>query len=121
MDRRQRRRLWHDAAAHRGAIAAPGTTVVVTAGGLDRPYPSAHAALFERVVEGGGLLVSQYPLGAAPISVRFRHRSALLAALSTAVVVVEAAARSSALSAVHAAQAIARPVFAAPGPVTSTC
>ena len=118
-----------DAAAHRGAIAAgdggansaEGPTVVVTSGGLDRPYPSAHAALFERIVNDGGLLVSQAALGAAPSNVRFRRRTALMVALSAGAVVVEAAARSSALSAVHAAQAIGRPVFAIPGPVTSAC
>ncbi len=59
-----------DACAHRGALAADGATVLVSAGGLDRPYPSAHRNLFERVRETG-LLVSESPPGAAPQKHRF--------------------------------------------------
>jgi DNA processing protein len=52
-----------DAAAHRGAIAVDGPTVLVAAGGLDRPYPSGNRTIFERTAEVG-LLVSEYPPGA---------------------------------------------------------
>ena len=62
-----------DAAAHRGALAAEGSTVVVSAGGLDRPYPSANARLFERAAERG-LLVSERPPGSAPHRQRFLTR-----------------------------------------------
>ena len=71
-----------DAAAHRGALAADGPTVLVSAGGLDRPYPSAHRNLFDRVRETG-LLVSESPPGAAPQKHRFsvpepRYRCSVL-------------------------------------------
>ena len=59
-----------DAAAHRGALAAGGPTVVVLACGVDRPYPAGHATLFDRVLQDG-LLVSEWPPGCAPL----RHRS----------------------------------------------
>ena len=84
-----------DAAAHRGALAADAATVAVLACGVDRPYPAAHGALFHRIAESG-LLVSEWPPGAAPHRHRFLVRNRLIAALTRGTVVVEAAARSGA-------------------------
>lgn len=109
-----------DGAAHRAAIAArPGGTIAVLAGGLDRPYPAGHANLFERIIEGGGALVSQLPLGAAPTKWRFLQRNRILAALTGATVVVEAGWRSGSLNVAANAQMLRRPVGAVPGPITS--
>ncbi len=107
-----------DAAAHRAALAAHGTTVLVSAGGLDRPYPPGNAQLFEAVA-ADGLLISESPPGCAPQRRRFLTRNRLIAALSTGVVVVEAAARSGATNTATHAAALGRPVMAVPGPVTS--
>jgi DNA processing protein len=107
-----------DAAAHRSALAAGGVTVVVSAGGLDRPYPSGNATLFERAAEAG-LLVSESPPGCAPQRRRFLTRNRLIAALSTGVVVVEAAARSGATNTAGHCRALGRTLMAVPGPVTS--
>lgn len=107
-----------DAAAHRAALAAHGTTVLVSAGGLDRPYPPGNAALFEAVA-ADGLLISESPPGCVPQRRRFLTRNRLIAALSTGVVVVEAAARSGATNTATHAAALGRPVMAVPGPVTS--
>lgn len=107
-----------DAAAHRAALAAGGTTVLVSAGGLDRPYPAGNAALFERVADTG-LLVSESPPGCAPQRRRFLTRNRLIAALSTGTVVVEAAARSGAANTAKHAVVLQRPLMAVPGPVTS--
>ncbi len=108
-----------DAAAHRGAVVAGGATVVVLAGGVDRPYPAGNAQLLRRVVETGGAVVSEVPPGAVPSRVRFLQRNRLIAAASRATVVVEAAWRSGALSTAAHATALLRPVGAVPGPVTS--
>ena len=62
-----------DAAAHRGALAGSGLTAAILACGVDRPYPSAHASLFERIAEEG-LLVSEWPPGAEPHRHRFLQR-----------------------------------------------
>jgi DNA processing protein len=107
-----------DAAAHRGALAADGECVLVSAGGLDRPYPSGNAALFESVARRG-LLVSERPPGSAPHRQRFLSRNRLIAALGSATLVVEAAARSGALNSAGYARDLGRPVLAVPGPVTS--
>lgn len=107
-----------DAAAHRGALAADGSSVLVSAGGLDRPYPSAHRNLYDRTAERG-LLVSERPPGSAPHRQRFLSRNRLIAALGTATLVVEAAHRSGALNTAGYARDLGRPVLAIPGPVTS--
>lgn len=107
-----------DACAHRAALGSGGSTVIVSAGGLDRPYPQGNAELFEAAAVGG-LLVSESPPGAAPQRRRFLSRNRLIAALSTGTVVVEAAARSGALSTAGHCERLGRPVMAVPGPITS--
>ncbi len=107
-----------DAAAHRGALAADAPTVAVLACGVDRPYPAAHGALFHRIAESG-LLVSEWPPGAAPHKHRFLVRNRLIAALTRGTVVVEAAARSGAQATARRAHRLGRQVMAVPGPVTS--
>ncbi|WP_432458065.1 DNA-processing protein DprA [Cellulomonas iranensis] len=108
-----------DAAAHRGALLAGGGTVAVLAGGVDRAYPVGNARLLEEIVVSGGAVVSEVPPGAAPTRSRFLQRNRLIAALSCATVVVEAAWRSGAASTAHHAARLLRPVGAVPGAVTS--
>ncbi len=107
-----------DAAAHRAALAGDGASVAVLAGGLDRPYPVGNARLLA-AVGAGGALVAEVPPGAAPTRSRFLLRNRLIAALSGATVVVEAAWRSGALSTAGHAVELLRPVGAVPGPVTA--
>ncbi|MEA2214658.1 MAG: processing protein [Solirubrobacteraceae bacterium] len=107
-----------DAAAHRGALAAPGPTVAVLACGVDVAYPRSHDALLARIASEG-LVVSEAPPGGLPLRRRFLVRNRLIAALSSGSVVVEAGVRSGALSTSRHARRIGRPVMAVPGPVTS--
>ncbi len=107
-----------DAAAHRAALANGSATIAFQAGGVDRFYPVAHTDLLGRVCESGAV-VSEAPPGSAPMRQRFLMRNRLIAALSTAVVVVEASWRSGALSTARHAADLMRPVGAVPGPVTS--
>jgi DNA processing protein len=107
-----------DAAAHRGALAAGAPTIAVLACGIDRVYPAAHGALFHRIAEEG-LLVSEWPPGAAPHKHRFLVRNRLIAGLTRGTVVVEAAARSGAQATARRAGRLGRPVMVVPGPVTS--
>jgi len=108
-----------DAAAHRGALAAGGTTVAVLACGVDVTYPRGQAALLERVAGGEGVVVSELPPGSTPTRPRFLMRNRVIAALSVGTVVVEAATRSGALNTAASAAALGRFVMAVPGPVTS--
>ena len=107
-----------DSAAHRGVLAADGESVLVSAGGLDRPYPAGHAALYHRTAEQG-LLVSERPPGSAPHRQRFLSRNRLIAAFGAATLVVEAGHRSGALNTARHARELGRPVLAVPGSVTS--
>jgi DNA processing protein len=107
-----------DAAAHRGALAAKGPTVVVLAGGPDVLYPRSHAAMLGAIVDSG-LVVSEVPPGFASMRSRFLSRNRLVAALTRGTVLVEAGARSGALNTAAHAIALRRPVGVVPGPVTS--
>ncbi|AWH95675.1 DNA-processing protein DprA [Dietzia psychralcaliphila] len=107
-----------DAAAHRAVLGAGGTTIAVLAGGVDRLYPRGNEGLLSAVAESGAV-VSDQPPGTGVTRYRFLDRNRLIAALSRATVVVEAAARSGALSTAAWATVLDRPVGAVPGPVTS--
>lgn len=107
-----------DAAAHRGALAAEGTTIAVLASGIDRLYPAGHGGLLENVASTG-LLVSEAAPGCSPTRLRFLVRNRLIAALSRGTVVVEAALRSGSLNTARWARDLGRPLMGVPGPVTS--
>lgn len=108
-----------DAAAHRGAIGANGRTWAVLAGGVDSPYPAAHARLAAEVMRSGAL-ISELPPGERPSRHAFLARNRLIAALSQVVVVVEAALRSGAKNTATWAAVLGRQVAAVPGPITSS-
>jgi DNA processing protein len=107
-----------DGAAHRGALAADGSTVAVQACGLDRPYPAGHAGLLDRMAQRGAV-ISEYPPGIRPAKHRFLVRNGIIAALSAGTVVIEAGARSGARRTAGLAGVLGRVVMAVPGPVTS--
>ena len=108
-----------DAAAHRGALVGGGVTVAVMGTGVDIVYPAAHGKLAEEIVAAGGALVSQFPDGTAPRRHNFPARNWTMAALSEAVVVVEAAEGSGALITAEAALELNKEVLAVPGSVFS--
>ena len=107
-----------DAAAHRGALATGATTIAVLAGGVERPYPSSHAALIARIVEVGAV-ISEVAPGSAPTKTRFLQRNRMIATMSRGTVVVEAGLRSGSLNTARTAAAHGRVVAMVPGPVTS--
>jgi DNA processing protein len=103
-----------DAAAHVGALRT-GVTIAAVAGGLDRPYPRENAGLQRRIIEEGGAVVSEAPLGTAPMARHFPRRNRIVAGLSLGVVVVEAAAQSGTLITARLAVEAGRELFAVPG------
>jgi DNA processing protein len=107
-----------DSAAHQAALAGDGHTVAVLACGVDKPYPIANSALFERIADDG-LLISEWPPGAEPLRHRFLIRNRVIAAATAGTVVVEAAARSGAMQTMSRVFALRRPGMVVPGPVTS--
>lgn len=103
-----------DAAAHRGALEAGVATVVVHGTSLRDLYPPRHRTLFTQILEAGGAWLSETPIGAPALGFRFLKRNRLIAALVELVVVVQAPARSGALSTARFARALDRPVLAVP-------
>jgi DNA processing protein len=107
-----------DTAAHTGALAACGSTVGVLATGVDRIYPARNQALYQRIA-GDGCLLSEMPLGTAPEGGLFPRRNRIISGLATAVLVVEAAARSGSLVTARCALDQGRQVMAVPGSIHS--
>ena len=103
-----------DAAAHRGALAAGGRTLVVAGTGLGAPYPRGHRALFRRI-ERDGAVVSEYAPTFPGSRWSFLERNRIIAGFAEAVVVVEAPPRSGALSTARFALKCGKKVLTVPG------
>lgn len=107
-----------DAAAHEGALASgrSHSTIAVLANGLDQVYPVRHRALAQRMLETGGLLLSEQEAGVRPYPSYFLERNRIISGLSLCTIVVQAALRSGALSTARSALEQGRDVMAVPGP-----
>ena len=109
-----------DAAAHRGALAGPGSTIAVVGSGVDVVYPSEHAALADRIAgAAGSAVVSELPPGTPPLPHHFPRRNRLISGISRGVVIVEATFRSGSLITARCAAEQGRDVMAVPGNVLS--
>ncbi len=104
-----------DAAAHKGALRANGTTVGVLACGLDRVYPSEHVGLAKEMLGRRGALMSEYPVGSVTLPYRFLERNRIVSGLSKGIVVIEAPEQSGALATARFALDQNRDVFVVPG------
>jgi DNA processing protein len=107
-----------DAFAHQASVEQNLQTIAVMAGGLDRKYPRANFALFEKI-KSQGALVSELPPGVAPTRWRFLQRNRLIAALTRTTVVVEAGVRSGSIRTANNALELDRELYAVPGSVLS--
>lgn len=108
-----------DAVAHRAALEAGGLTIAVLPGGVDRPYPATNRRLSEHIVESSGALVSEYPPEAINFKQNFVARNRLVAGLSQAVLITEAAEKSGSLHTARFALEQGKEVLAVPGQITA--
>lgn len=105
------------ACAHRASLDAGGLTVGVVGYGLGVQPPTATVDLLHRISDRG-VVVSEFPLNAAPTKLRYLRRCGLLAALSQGTVLVESAVRTGAHQTATKTAALGKPVMAVPGQIT---
>jgi DNA processing protein len=103
-----------DAAAHRGALAASGATLVVAGSSLDRPFPAVHRRLYAEIIQRGGGYLSRFDAGVPARQHHFLDRNGILVALCDALVLVEAPVKSGGRNAAAWARLIQRPCFVVP-------
>lgn len=108
-----------DTYAHKGALAAKGTTIAVLGCGLDVVYPPENMDLYKQIVMSGGAIITEYPLGSRPEKHHFPARNRIISGLSDGVLVVEAKKRSGTLITVEHALDQGKNVYAIPGNITS--
>lgn len=106
-----------DAAAHLGALEGGGPTVAVLGCGLTQCYPPENKALFARILDSGGAVISELSPDAPPLSFHFPVRNRIIAGMAHALLLVEAREKSGTHSTVNYALAQGREVFALPGNV----
>lgn len=107
-----------DGAAHEGGLLGEAGTIAVIGTGLDRVYPRSHLDLAHRIVRQG-LLLSEFPLGTAPLAANFPQRNRIISGLALGTLVVEAALQSGSLITARLAAEQGREVFAIPGSIHS--
>ncbi len=105
-----------DTVAHLGALAVGGKTVAVLASGVDAVTPLKHQAVAEHICQNGAL-VSEYPPGTAPRTYHFPCRNRLVAAMSSALAVMEGSLDSGAMITAKDAMSLEKPLYALPGRV----
>jgi DNA processing protein len=107
-----------DAAAHRGALAHPASSIAVVGTGPDRVYPAKNRALALELAERGAI-ISEFPPGTPPLRENFPRRNRLISGLARGVLVVEATLSSGSLITARLAAEQGRDVFALPGSIHS--
>ncbi len=100
-----------DKLAHQACISAGGKTVAVLAHGLDFVYPKENLQLAERIVESGGILMSEYPVGIKAAKFRFVNRNRLIVGMSRAIVIYECDEKGGTMHNVEFAEQQNKPIF----------
>ncbi|KKR34012.1 MAG: protecting protein DprA protein [Candidatus Gottesmanbacteria bacterium GW2011_GWC2_39_8] len=108
-----------DAVAHETALTSGSKTIAVLGSGVDLVYPPSNKYIYDHIVDGGGAVVSEFPLGMFTDKGLFPSRNRIISGLSLGVLVTEGAEDSGSLITASYAAEQGREVFAVPGPITS--
>ena len=108
-----------DSYAHFGCLELKGKTIAVLGCGVDYVYPEQNRKLYEKIIESGGLVLSEYPVRSKPAQSNFPRRNRIISGLSDGVIVVEAREKSGSLITVNYALEQGKNVYAVPGNIYS--
>lgn len=110
-----------DSGAHQISIDAGKRTIAVLGGGLDWAsiYPKHHQLLAEKILENGGALLSEYPIGTPSLKHHFVSRNRIISGMSVATIIIESDLKSGSLITAKHALEQNRQVYAVPGPIYS--
>ncbi len=86
-----------DQAAHEGVVERKGSTIAVLGNGIDSIYPKSNSSLGKKIIDLGGVILSEYPPGTPPLKYNFPARNRIISGLCQSVVVIEAPEKSGAL------------------------
>lgn len=108
-----------DTLCHEAALYCKAPTWAVVGTGLGKCYPPENMGLADRIVSGGGAIISEFPFDKGPMGFHFPRRNRIIAALSFATLVIEGDIKSGALITAKQALDLGRDVMAVPGPIDS--
>ena len=103
-----------DTFAHRAAVCYGKPTIAVLGCGLDVVYPEENLEIYRRILQTGGVVISEYPIGTAPLKQNFPKRNRIISGLSDGVFVIEAMKRSGTMITVEHALEQGKDVYALP-------
>ena len=109
-----------DAAAHKAALSVGGRTIAVMPCGIEMIHPAYQENLYNQILENNGLILSEFEGNFPPALWTYPKRNKIVAGLSKAVMVIEAASKSGSLITANLAQDYKRGLFAVPGLLTSS-
>ncbi len=109
-----------DGQAHKSCLESYGKTVAVLGNGVDLPFPSSNAKLYDEILKKGGAIISEFPPGQPPSVGSFPSRNRIIAGMSQGVLVTQGAEDSGSVITANLALEFNRPLFAVPGPITSS-
>lgn len=108
-----------DSYAHIGTLSTQGKTIAIVGNGLDTIYPTENGYLANRIIENGGAIISEYPLGTKPEKMNFPARNRIISGMSEGIIVIEAKEKSGTLITVDFALEQGRDVYVVPGNINS--
>lgn len=108
-----------DTIVHKVCVDKKRPTIAVLGSGLDVIYPAENKDLFRKIIDTGGAVLSEFPLGTKPRRENFPRRNRIISGLAKGVLVIEAGERSGTIITARWAQEQGKEVFAIPGNIFS--